>query len=101
MIFSISHRVGDFEFTPECGIFDLLSIKLYHGWLFDPQCVEYKDAVGNLSYNQLVEKIVASKETSNDSDLSAEGVCILETWNSNRALKTQSKRSLKVSDFCI
>ncbi|CAJ0934868.1 unnamed protein product [Ranitomeya imitator] len=29
--------VSDFEYTPECIVFDLLSIPLYHGWLVDPQ----------------------------------------------------------------
>ena len=65
--------VGDFEFTPECVIFDLLNIKLHHGWLVDPQSTEYKAAIGNLSYNQLVEKIVASNESNGDSQLSSEG----------------------------
>ncbi|KAL0393454.1 UNVERIFIED_CONTAM: Ubiquitin carboxyl-terminal hydrolase MINDY-1 [Sesamum latifolium] len=31
-------RIDDFEFTPECAIFDLLDIPLYHGWIVDPQC---------------------------------------------------------------
>ena len=66
--------VGDFEFTRECGIFDLLSIKLYHGWLVDPQSTEYKAAIGNLSYNQLVEKIVTSKEADGQSEVLSEGV---------------------------
>lgn len=30
-------RNDDFEFTPECAIFDLLDIPLYHGWIVDPQ----------------------------------------------------------------
>ncbi|NXF72059.1 MINY1 hydrolase, partial [Sclerurus mexicanus] len=29
--------VSDFEYTPECIVFDLLNIPLYHGWLVDPQ----------------------------------------------------------------
>lgn len=29
--------VSDFEYTPECIVFDLLDIPLYHGWLLDPQ----------------------------------------------------------------
>lgn len=29
--------VSDFEYTPECSVFDLLGIPLYHGWLVDPQ----------------------------------------------------------------
>ena len=66
--------VGDFEFTRECGIFDLLSIKLYHGWLVDPQSTEYKAAIGNLSYNQLVEMIVTSKEADGKSEISSDGI---------------------------
>lgn len=38
-----------FEYTPECIVFDLLDIPLYHGWLVDPQVnifsiiqIEYK-----------------------------------------------------------
>jgi hypothetical protein len=36
--------VSDFEYTPECIIFDLLNISLYHGWLVDPQvnAIEYR-----------------------------------------------------------
>lgn len=29
--------VSDFEYTPECSVFDLLGVPLYHGWLVDPQ----------------------------------------------------------------
>lgn len=28
-----------FEYTPECIVFDLLDIPLYHGWLVDPQVI--------------------------------------------------------------
>ncbi|OCT66572.1 ubiquitin carboxyl-terminal hydrolase MINDY-1 [Xenopus laevis] len=65
--------VGDFEYTPECIVFDLLNIPLYHGWLVDPQSAESVQAVGKLSYNQLVEKIITCKH-SNDSSLVAEGL---------------------------
>lgn len=39
MLNGIHHicRIDDFEFTPECAIFDLLDIPLYHGWIVDPQ----------------------------------------------------------------
>lgn len=67
-------RVGDFEFTPECIVFDLLSIGLYHGWLIDPQNTETVSAVGGLSYNQLVEKIIASKQDGAESQLVSEGI---------------------------
>ncbi|KAK2497292.1 hypothetical protein MC885_020241 [Smutsia gigantea] len=56
--------VSDFEYTPECSIFDLLGIPLYHGWLVDPQSPEAVSAVGKLSYNQLVEKIITCKHSS-------------------------------------
>ena len=60
--------VSKFEYTPECIIFDLLDIPLYHGWLIDPQQEEVCLAVNSTSYNQLVEIIIANK-TSKDSEL--------------------------------
>ncbi|XP_041366081.1 ubiquitin carboxyl-terminal hydrolase MINDY-2-like [Gigantopelta aegis] len=55
--------VKDFEYTPECIIFDLLEMSLYHGWLVDPQDHACVKAVGLCSYNQLVEKIIAQKSS--------------------------------------
>uniref|UniRef100_A0A8D0KYH8 Ubiquitin carboxyl-terminal hydrolase n=1 Tax=Strix occidentalis caurina TaxID=311401 RepID=A0A8D0KYH8_STROC len=65
--------VSDFEYTPECIVFDLLNVPLYHGWLVDPQSPEVLQAVGKLSYNQLVEKIITCKQAS-DSSLVSEGL---------------------------
>ncbi|XP_060614033.2 ubiquitin carboxyl-terminal hydrolase MINDY-1 [Anolis sagrei] len=65
--------VSDFEYTPECIVFDLLNIPLYHGWLVDPQIREAAQAVGKLSYNQLVEKIITCKHSS-DPNLVTEGL---------------------------
>ncbi|KAJ7307225.1 hypothetical protein JRQ81_009218 [Phrynocephalus forsythii] len=65
--------VSDFEYTPECIIFDLLNIPLYHGWLVDPQIPDVAEAVGKLSYNQLVEKIITCKHSS-DPNLVTEGL---------------------------
>ncbi|XP_029519232.2 ubiquitin carboxyl-terminal hydrolase MINDY-1-like [Oncorhynchus nerka] len=62
--------VSDFEYTPECIAFDLLDIPLYHGWLVDPQSPEMVAAVGKLSYNQLVEKIIDYKHSANSSRIS-------------------------------
>lgn len=59
--------VRDFEYTPECIVFDLLQIPLYHGWIVDPHEDSVVKAVGRLSYNQLVEKIINDK-TSDDAD---------------------------------
>ncbi|XP_015666531.1 ubiquitin carboxyl-terminal hydrolase MINDY-2 [Protobothrops mucrosquamatus] len=61
-----------FEYTPECIVFDLLDIPLYHGWLVDPQVGDVVKAVGNCSYNQLVEKIICCKQSDN-SELREEG----------------------------
>lgn len=57
------YRVSDFEYTPECIVFDLLHIPLYHGWLVDPQVIDVQSAVGNCSYNQLVDKIINNKSS--------------------------------------
>jgi len=62
--------VSDFEYTPECIIFDLLNIALYHGWLIDPQMEDTLLAVNNLSYNQLVETIISNKSSDDSSKVS-------------------------------
>ncbi|XP_054719694.1 ubiquitin carboxyl-terminal hydrolase MINDY-2-like [Uloborus diversus] len=61
--------ISDFEYTPECIIFDLLRIPLYHGWLIDPQLLEVVTAVGTCSYNQIVEKIINAKSSMNPEKL--------------------------------
>ncbi|KAJ7952396.1 protein FAM63A-like [Quillaja saponaria] len=52
-------RIDDFEFTPECAIFDLLDIPLYHGWIVDPQDHYTANAIGLKSYNALMGELVA------------------------------------------
>jgi hypothetical protein len=69
--------VADFEFTSECVVFDLLNIKLMHGWLVDPQNQDAIKAINSLSYNQLVEKIIASKQEGADTVLVSEGISYL------------------------
>uniref|UniRef100_A0A8C2H2D3 Ubiquitin carboxyl-terminal hydrolase n=1 Tax=Cyprinus carpio TaxID=7962 RepID=A0A8C2H2D3_CYPCA len=70
-----------FEYTPECIVFDLLDIPLYHGWLVDPQMAFFVKAVGNCSYNQLVEKIISCKQSDN-SELAGEGFVAEQFLNS-------------------
>uniref|UniRef100_A0A8D2Q857 Ubiquitin carboxyl-terminal hydrolase n=1 Tax=Varanus komodoensis TaxID=61221 RepID=A0A8D2Q857_VARKO len=70
-----------FEYTPECIVFDLLDIPLYHGWLVDPQIADIVKAVGNCSYNQLVEKIIGCKQ-SDSSELIEEGSVAEQFLNS-------------------
>ncbi|XP_054572169.1 ubiquitin carboxyl-terminal hydrolase MINDY-2 isoform X3 [Eptesicus fuscus] len=72
-----------FEYTPECIVFDLLDIPLYHGWLVDPQMDDIVKAVGNCSYNQLVEKIISCKQSDN-SELVSEGF-VAEQFLNNTA----------------
>jgi len=55
--------VHDFEYTPECIVFDLLNIPLVHGWLVDPEMTRVAEAVGSCSYNQIVEKIIENKNS--------------------------------------
>lgn len=55
--------VSGFEFTSESGLFDLLDVQLYHGWLGDPQDHEIYEVVKQYSYNQLVEIIINSKSS--------------------------------------
>ena len=62
--------VKDFEYTPECIIFDLLNISLYHGWLVDPQLEDTVMAVNSLSYNQLVESIITNRSSEDSSKVS-------------------------------
>ncbi|XP_043715960.1 uncharacterized protein LOC122664276 isoform X2 [Telopea speciosissima] len=52
-------RIDDFEFTPECAIFDLLDIPLYHGWIVDPQDYATANAIESKSYNTLMGELVA------------------------------------------
>lgn len=55
--------ITDFEYTPECIIFDLLRIPLYHGWLSDPSLTEVQNVIGSQSYNQLVDNIITNKNS--------------------------------------
>ena len=54
-------RVGEFEYTNEMIVFDLLGMRLFHGWLVGPESVLTAAAVGNCTYNQLVVKIISLK----------------------------------------
>lgn len=72
-----------FEYTPECIVFDLLDIALYHGWLVDPQNADLAKTVGMCSYNQLVEKIIFCKQ-SEKSELVSEGY-VAEQFLNNSA----------------
>lgn len=52
----------EFEFTRELEVFDLLDIGLYHGWVVSMQDERAFNAFGHLSYNQVVERLIALEE---------------------------------------
>jgi hypothetical protein len=52
----------EFEYTKELAVFDLLDIGLYHGWVVSKQDEKAFAAFGHLSYNQIVEKLIAFEE---------------------------------------
>ncbi|GAM20312.1 hypothetical protein SAMD00019534_034870 [Acytostelium subglobosum LB1] len=58
--------IRDFD-TRSCdiNIFDLLNIELVHGWLVDPQDVELTSLVGEMTYNQIVEKLYMTQHQNN------------------------------------
>jgi len=70
--------VGDFEYTEDSLIFDLLDISLYHGWLVDPQTTEVAAAVANMSYNQLVETIISNRSSADSHAMSR--ALVAEQW---------------------
>jgi len=52
----------DFEYTQELAVFDLLDISLFHGWVVSKQDETAYAAFGDLSYNQIIEKLIALEE---------------------------------------
>mmetsp|Transcript_30790 Transcript_30790/g.59345 ORF Transcript_30790/g.59345 Transcript_30790/m.59345 type:complete len:407 (-) Transcript_30790:201-1421(-) len=54
--------VSDFEYTQELSVFDLLDICLYHGWLVSQQEEKAWALFAHLSYNQVVERLIAYEE---------------------------------------
>ena len=52
-------------------MFDLCGVELYHGWLADPQDSETYQVVSGLSYNLLVEKSLATTDSSDISVIQA------------------------------
>ncbi|KAI0563217.1 MINDY deubiquitinase [Gracilaria domingensis] len=57
-----------FEFTREVGVFDIFPLRLLHGWLVDPQDARLTAALGNLSYNQVANELVATAPDSSPYD---------------------------------
>lgn len=52
-------KVDGLEYSEDLVIFDLMHVRLLHGWLVDPQDRATHAVVGRLTYNQLVEKVIS------------------------------------------
>ncbi|XP_035543482.1 ubiquitin carboxyl-terminal hydrolase MINDY-2-like [Juglans regia] len=95
----------DFEFTPECAIFDLLDISLCHGWIVDPQDTGTANAIGSKSYNALTGELVAL-ETQYMEGLSQKGELIRNFLKNNASQLTINglfclRDGLKESELCV
>jgi len=64
-------------------IFDLTNIELYHGWLPDPQDVETYSVLSELSYNQLVEKLVSTPVQSTKTEMNPQKITDMKTEITN------------------
>jgi hypothetical protein len=51
-------KVDGMEYSEDLLIFDLMHVRLLHGWCVDPQDKTTARVVGHLTYNQLVEKVI-------------------------------------------
>ena len=67
--------ITGFEFTSVLSIFDLLSIRLVHGWLVDPssKAAKFINSKRNSTYNQLVDRLI-SLQTQNEKENEEEGI---------------------------
>ncbi len=97
--------VDEFEYTRELNIFDMFNINIYHGWLIDPQMKEIFDLVKNLSYNQLVEKIIYLKNSDSQIDI-ASGMQIEEFLDSTQSQLTyhgliELQQALKPNELAV
>lgn len=55
-----------FEFTRELACFDLFRLRLLHGWLIDPENSPLLTAIGDLSFNQAMDLLVAAQVEEGD-----------------------------------
>ncbi|EGG17654.1 DUF544 family protein [Cavenderia fasciculata] len=49
--------IRDFDTSCDTNIFEALNVDLVHGWLVDPQDVELTSVIGQMTYNQLTDKL--------------------------------------------
>lgn len=59
------------EHSEDMLIFDLLNMPIYHGWVVDPEEVEFARVLQDKSYNALVEFIINARDHSDDAQAPA------------------------------
>ena len=77
------NSVEGFEYTPELSLFDLAQVRLLHGWVVDPQDTFLSELIGDLTYNQLVEKTM-EKSSSTDTKEVSESFVLKEHLESSQ-----------------
>ena len=97
--------VSHFEYTRELNIFDMFNINLYHGWLVDPQQVEIASIIQNLSYNQLVDRIIYLKNSDSQIDV-AKGMQVEEFLDATQSQLTfhglvELQEALKPNELAV
>ena len=59
-----------FEYTANLCVFDALDVSLYHGWVVDARFdVATGHVISRLSYNQLVERLIALRELEREQEM--------------------------------
>mmetsp|Transcript_20987 Transcript_20987/g.41151 ORF Transcript_20987/g.41151 Transcript_20987/m.41151 type:complete len:390 (+) Transcript_20987:213-1382(+) len=54
--------VTSFEYDSHIAVFDLLGVNLFHGWVVDKDDTEAYGVLGQLSYNQAMDRIIHARE---------------------------------------
>jgi hypothetical protein len=54
--------VSGMEYTSHLTAFEMLRVDIVHGWLLDPQDLDMVELIGNRTYNELVELVIAGKD---------------------------------------
>jgi len=90
--------VDAFEFTQELGIFDLLGIRLLHGWVVSQQDTEMYDLLKTESYNTLVERIFRLQAESPDKQHEA---AVLNGWLQDTCAQLTYDGLLNLHEFII
>lgn len=82
-----------YEYTSELTAFDMLRVRLVHGWLADPEHDETYTAVGNKTYNELVEWIIKGNEAGTEVEKLQKEMDLLQVRQASLVAKEVSDES--------